>query len=266
MNNVVVQKIIAGKIPCYFVSPHLDDAALSAGGLIAHLSRHTRVIVITVFTHASPRPYTLSAKAFMKQCGYADADALFGDRRNEDAGACALVGAVPHHLGRVDALWRKIPSPRFLRRILSRLVPELLHVYPTYRLHIIRGKVSQNDAPLSEALGKDLKKIIGGRTESVVFCPLALRSHVDHALVRDACLANFDRVILWRDFPYHIRHAANAREIGVLGSEAFQWDAESEMKEKMAASYASQMQAMFPDGHIPLAPEVYYFPRGKKRV
>jgi len=52
MNNEIINNIIREKIPCFFISPHLDDAALSAGGLIAYLSQHTHVEVIDVFTEA----------------------------------------------------------------------------------------------------------------------------------------------------------------------------------------------------------------------
>jgi len=261
MNDRLIQKIIAEKAPCYFISPHLDDAALSAGGLIAHLSRHTRVEIVTVFTAASPRPYTLSAQAFLSQCGYSDADVLFSDRRNEDAEACSLVGATQRHLGQVDALWRKVPSPSVLRTTLARILPEFLHAYPTYRMHVIRGTVSAHDEPLRAALGEELRSSIGKSGEHVIFCPLALQSHVDHALVRDACLTNFDNVILWRDFPYNIENGLAPEEIDTIGNEAFQWGAEKEMKEEMVRSYTSQVKAMFPDGNIPLVPEVYYAPK-----
>jgi LmbE family N-acetylglucosaminyl deacetylase len=263
MNNHIVQKIITAKISCYFVSPHLDDAMLSAGGLLAYLSSHTQVDVVTVFTHASARPYTLSAETFLKQCGYTDADTLFDDRRNEDTNACAIVGITPHHLGQVDALWRKIPSPNFLRKTLSRILPEFLHVYPTYRMHIIRGGVSRHDTSLSNVLGEELKKIIGAQKEYALFCPLALRSHVDHVLVRDVCLAHFDNVFMWQDFPYNTRNSMDVKKTDALGIEAFRWDTEKEKKKEMIASYTSQVQAMFPDGNIPLMPEVYYAPREK---
>lgn len=263
MDNQLIKKIVADKIHCYFVSPHLDDAVFSAGGLIAYLSRYTQVEIVTVFTRASPRPYTLSAKAFLNQCAYTDADVLFEDRRSEDVGALTLVGIKPQHLVYVDALWRKISAPGLLRRMLSNVLPESLHAYPTYRLHIIRGGISRHDTPLLHTLSEELKKIVDTDKEYVLFCPLALRSHIDHVFVRDVCLANFDNVIMWRDFPYNMENGLSAGEIGALGDEAFRWDAEKEVKKKMMESYTSQTRAMFPDGNIPLVPEVYYSLRKK---
>lgn len=261
MNDRILQKIIADRIPCYFISPHLDDAVFSAGGLIAYLSRHTHVEVVTVFSNASSRPYTLSAETLLKQCGYKDADVLFDDRRNEDRKACALTGITPRHLGHADALWRKIPSPNIVRRMFSRILPEFLHAYPTYRMHIIRGEISRRDRSLMETLGKELVAIRAERKDAVIFCPLALRSHIDHKIVREVCLKNFERVLLWADFPYNVRTPASAKEIRALGAEAFRWETEKDVKKKMIESYASQTHTMFPDGNIPLVPEVFYSPR-----
>lgn len=267
MNDHAIQKIIADKIPCYFVSPHLDDAMFSAGGLIAYLSSRTRVEVITVFTNASPRPYTFSATQFLKQCAYADADTLFADRRNEDKNACAIIGVTSVHLGHTDALWRKVSSPGILRRMLSRILPEFLHAYPTYRLHIIRGGVSRHDKPLSMVLSEELKRIIGADKDYALFCPLAVRSHIDHVLVRDACLAVFakERVMLWKDFPYNIANPPGEKDIAPFAALAFSFDRPEEREKKlnMMRAYKSQVRAMFPGGNIPLASEVYYSPLKK---
>ncbi len=264
MNETIIEKIITERIPCYFISPHLDDAVLSAGGLIAYLSQYTQVEGISVFTTASPRPYTFSVRQFLRQCGYEDADQLFTSRREEDREAYSLVNIVPRHLGYVDALWRKISTPGFFRRLFSHILPEFVHVYPTYRIHIVRGKISRHDEGLMHNLGEALKALIGEDKQCVVFCPIALRSHIDHIFIRDVCLKNFENVILWSDFPYNIRNAASAGEIEAIGNEVFKWDSQKDIKEKMIKAYTSQTKAIFPDGTIPLVQEVYYSPR--KRI
>jgi LmbE family N-acetylglucosaminyl deacetylase len=261
MNTELIKKIIAEEIPCYFISPHLDDAALSAGGLIAYLSQHTKVEVVTVFTEASSKPYTLSAKAFLKQCGGEGANALFEMRRAEDKKAYSVVGIKPQLLSHVDALFRKIASPNVLRRALSRILPEFLHVYPTYRWHIVSDSVSRHDSQLMSFLAAELTAIVAPAADYVVFCPLALRSHIDHILTRDVCLKTFGNVIMWQDFPYNIRSAAEKNEVASLGDELFRFEGESETKAAMLRAYKSQVRAMFPDGEIPSTPEVYYSPR-----
>src|SRR3989304_10331904 len=94
----LTKQIINEKAPCLFISPHLDDAVLSAGDFILFLiEQKIPVTVITVFTKISPKPYTLSAKSFIRQCGYNDAELLFADRRNEDKEIFEKIGVQTDH-------------------------------------------------------------------------------------------------------------------------------------------------------------------------
>ena len=256
-----LQKIITGKIPCYFISPHLDDAALSAGGLITHLSKHTQVEVISVFTAASTPPYTLSVLRFLYRCGYTDTNQLLIDRKEEDRKAYSRIGITPHHLGYIDASWRKITSPSKFRQLLSRILPEFLHLYPIHQLHIARGAISSHDTDLMRSLGEELRALIANEKQFVIFCPLALKSHIDHVIVRDVCLKNFENVILWKDFPYNMKNVLGSKDDNPLATEVFRFEEEPEMKLGMIKEYTSQTKMMFPDGNIPLVPEVYYSPR-----
>ena len=104
----LTKQIINEKAPCLFISPHLDDAVLSAGDFILFLiEQKIPVTVITVFTKISPKPYTLSAKSFIRQCGYNDAELLFADRRSEDKEIFKKIGIQTEHFDFVDATWRK---------------------------------------------------------------------------------------------------------------------------------------------------------------
>jgi LmbE family N-acetylglucosaminyl deacetylase len=85
------------------VSPHLDDAALSVGAAIARATnRGVRVEVLTVFgcDPDSARP----TKGWDERAGFRTEGEAARARRSEDAGACALLGAVPTWLpfGSVD--------------------------------------------------------------------------------------------------------------------------------------------------------------------
>ena len=95
------------KSPCFFISPHLDDAVFSAGGLMIFLAKKNPVTVVNVFTEAGDLPYTLSAKKYLSVCEVDDARKLFEQRRNEDQKVLEKVGVKVVNLGFVDALWRK---------------------------------------------------------------------------------------------------------------------------------------------------------------
>src|ERR1700757_4655329 len=67
-----------------FVSPHLDDAVLSCGALLAHLARTCPVTVLTIFSSAAPpAKWGLAARKTLRDLGVTDAEALFEERRAE---------------------------------------------------------------------------------------------------------------------------------------------------------------------------------------
>ncbi len=70
----------------YFISPHLDDAILSAGALIYELKERGRVKIITVFTKGD--------KSFLK-------------RKVEDKNVCRFLKVGYLHLDFTDVMWRK---------------------------------------------------------------------------------------------------------------------------------------------------------------
>ena len=92
------------------VSPHLDDAAFSAGALLAGLAaRGARVRVVTVFTAGAPNPrdFALACQTDKGLSPNVDYMAL---RRAEDETAMAALGAQAVHLGLAEAPHRGYDS------------------------------------------------------------------------------------------------------------------------------------------------------------
>lgn len=197
----VLTKITEKKLHCFFISPHFDDAILSACGAILYLKRFVPLTVVNVFTEADDPPYTFSAKAHLKLCGVDSARLLYEKRKKQDRRALARLNLKPVNLGFVEALYRKRGS----QNIFTRLIPELGHIYPVYRLSILGGRVSIEDRVLKKDLEKSLKKIIREPDMSCIFCPAGIGGHVDHILVRDVCWQNFKNIIFWADFPYRMK-------------------------------------------------------------
>ena len=76
-----------------FLSPHLDDAVFSAGGLIHALTRGGwEVTVATVFTRSVPDPKGFALACQLDKGLPADLDYM-AVRRGEDRLACARLGA-----------------------------------------------------------------------------------------------------------------------------------------------------------------------------
>lgn len=258
----MIADIVERKKPCFFVSPHLDDAVLSAGGLLAYLARKVPVTLATVFTEAGELPYTFSIKSYLRQCGYKDAFQLFSERRKEDERLCRLLGIRHVHLGFVDALWRRRGRPGILRELLGKYIPEALYRYPIYRLHMLSGRMHREDTELKQAVVLALRSAFKHVFDPVVFSCGAVGSHVDHILVREACLEVSETVIQWSDFPYNARaknisDAIASIDFSSLGlASAFFGD-----KKRLIELYQTQVPAMFPGGVIPLGQERYRIAR-----
>ncbi len=199
----VLKRIISGKKECFFISPHLDDAIFSVGGIISYLAGRTNVYIINVFTKASRGPYTLSARRAI--LGKAkDAQDLYRIRKIEDKRVFESLGVKSLNLGFTEALYRRtnIRKLKKLTMFLGKVFPEFLFLYPTYWFHINRGKIHQEDNELIEKISKKLRKLIPKRKKVLIFCPLADNSHVDHLLVKEAVCRNFKNVWFWQDLPY----------------------------------------------------------------
>ena len=204
------------------VSPHLDDAAFSAGGTLWQLADSgAEVVVATAFTATVPQPQGFALACQLDKGLGAEVDYM-ALRRGEDAVAQDFLGANPLHLGLPEAPHRGYDSPAALF-----------------------GPTLPDDDALTRVVGA-LERELTGRDVTLVLGPQALGSHVDHRHVRDAVAlwASRRRIPLasWRDAPYVIREpqASTGREVPVgLGEAALQ------AKVRACAAYASQLGFQF---------------------
>ncbi|PAX08637.1 PIG-L deacetylase family protein [Sphingomonas lenta] len=160
------------------VSPHLDDAAFSAGGTLAHYARDGGgVTVVTCFTGnvAQPRGFALACQLDKGLGPEVDYMAL---RRGEDERACQVIGATPVHLPFLEAPHRGYES-----------APALF------------GRRLATD-DMADRLAPELARLVEGAT--LILGPLGIGDHVDHHIVREALerVADAERLCLWEDWPY----------------------------------------------------------------
>jgi LmbE family N-acetylglucosaminyl deacetylase len=214
----------------FYLSPHLDDAVLSCGGLIANqVAGGEGVMVLTVCAgDPGQEPYSEFAQAQHARWG----GAMVGDRRTEDRMACGRLGASVVHLDLPDAIYRRGPSGEVL--------------YPSEEA--IFGMPHPSESTLAVSLANRLTTACPMSAQ--VYCPSAMGGHVDHRLTRLAAeRADWD---LWyyQDFPYAARGGNLPPDLPLPPGEEVVFPLSSEEIQAWAAAiseYPSQLPTFWPD-------------------
>ena len=219
-----------------FVSPHLDDAALSCGGAIAHLvGGGASVTVVTVFTADPPAGQPLSTLAHRAHASWELGDRPFAARRDEDLAAMQLLGAHAEHLGLLDAIYRRSASGEAL-----------------YSDPLVSPAAEDAERFLPRLVAAIEASALGASPLTRVFCPAATGGHVDHTLARQAAeqVVDAERIVYYSEYPYSARPGVSAGvpsdaaafSLHTLTLTADELDARIEA----VASYASQLRGLFP--------------------
>ena len=166
-----------------FLSPHLDDAALSCGGQIAQATREgAKVLVISVFAGDPPEGELSSLARELHQL-WGHAQEPFVARRAEDVASSAVLHADFEHWDFHDAIYRRDFDGRLLYG--SRL------------------QLFADPDPADASLLGELTRRFSAFAGLAVRAPMAIGGHVDHRLVRLAAeAAKLDGLELYEDFPY----------------------------------------------------------------
>jgi LmbE family N-acetylglucosaminyl deacetylase len=168
------------------LSPHLDDAAFSAGGTLSRLAAEGwRVVVATLFTASVPDP-TGFALACQLDKGLGPTIDYMALRRGEDSEACRALGAEPRWLPFPEAPHRRYGT-----------AAELFG--PT-----------RDDDGVVPALSEAIAALLAEFTPDLLLAPQTVGGHVDHVQAVRALDAARPAapVLWWRDFPYILREAA----------------------------------------------------------
>lgn len=219
-----------------YLSPHLDDVALSCGGQIAqHVRRGQSVLIVTVMAGDPPAESVSGYAQSLHDRWQLVADAAAG-RRQEDLIACRILGADARHWHVPDCIYR--------------LDPQSGEPYYVSDEDIF-GKVADEEAWLVDALANQMQALPAHARRAV---PLTAGNHVDHQLVRLAAERCFGAGALdyYEDYPYAQIDGAVA---AVTGVEESAWQAEvwpltpEAVEAKIAAvrAYQSQLSTFFAD-------------------
>ena len=92
-----------------------------------------------------------------------------------------------------------------------------------------------------------------------MFAPLGVGRHVDHLLART--VGERLGAVLYADFPYTARDP-EGEAVAAGAAARGRGPTDLAAKRPVIAGYRTQVDALFPDGEIPLRPETYYAPPG----
>ena len=264
MQSEPLIEAIDGLSDLIVLSPHLDDAVLSCGALMNYAREKMRVTAVTFFTQGSEPPYTYSARSYLRQTRSHHADSLFLARRAEDQAVLESAGISYVHVGLTEILFRRRTRP-LLDRLpwAGRLIPELSYMYPTYRLHVIRGGISLDDAGTIHSI-IDTIDHLSPESSTLFLAPLAVGGHKDHVLVRTAAELSRKRVGYYSDFPYNTRYCIDRSFVQRISLVQASWSHDVAAKLPLIREYRTQVNEIFPGGEIPVVPEVYLLPGQSK--
>jgi LmbE family N-acetylglucosaminyl deacetylase len=208
------------------VSPHLDDAALSAGACLAALAAEgADVTVLTVFAGTPREALSPIARGLHRRCGLPETARAIRTRRAEDRRAATVLGARAIHAPLLDAVYRRGADGGWLCTHDRAVVAPGLPPEPD-----VAERVRDAVAAACRAL-----------RPHVVMTSAGAGGHVDHRLVRDAtrAAAGAHDLLFWEDLPYAITRPAGVESVAPLVARAP--DAAWQRKWAAVGCYTSQL-------------------------
>lgn len=168
-----------------YISPHLDDVALSCGGLVwEQVQAGNRVQIWTICAGDPPKEgISQFAQGLHRRWGAGES--VYEVRRTEDKNSCAVLGAEYVHWDYQDCIYRIDQDTGI----------------PFYDSEeALRAGLSLKEGSLVRDIASRL--ISSSFEDDILICPLAIGGHVDHLLARKAAESIHKKLVYYQDFPY----------------------------------------------------------------
>lgn len=230
-----------------FFSPHLDDAVLSCGGLIAGLKNKSSTLVVSIFSDVGQGTTSEFGEMFINTCGYKNGFSLIRERKIEEKRAAEKLG--------YDFLFLDFPDAffRFERKIFSKK-----YFYDSRKT--LFGKLDEKDKLIIAVIKKRLKDIIKKifTKDGRLYFPLTVGNHIDHQIINKIgysfLLEKFvsnKRTYFYEDFPYIARATDRDRLRNGLQEKGLKLKKELiskknlQLKYESILAYQSQIECLF---------------------
>lgn len=218
-----------------YLSPHLDDAALSCGGSIARfVAAGDAVLVVNICSGSLPADASFSPFAQQTHQAWGLAPATVVEQRlHEDIEALETLGADSYQCDLLDAIYRR-PADYVDDATLF-------------------GAVAPDDSLVAQILAH-LEPLVARFPGAIIYTPLGVGNHVDHQAAYLAAMTLAQRgstVACYEDLPYAtVPGALEARLARIGGADLFlptvtAIDATLARKISAIEAYASQLRTLF---------------------
>jgi LmbE family N-acetylglucosaminyl deacetylase len=211
-----------------YISPHLDDAALSAGGFLYDQSQAGIPVEIWTIICGYPPPGELTpfAQVLHHVWGTGTAEETVKLRRAEDVEAARILGVETVHFDIPDCIYRRGPDtePLYLD----------IYVQPHAAEAQLPDQIAQTIAPRLHP-------------DDQVICQLGVGDHVDHILVRQAA-EQLNRPLWYTaDLPYLFKQPGELAPLVAGMEESVYAITEAGLRAwvEAALAYESQLSSLF---------------------
>lgn len=218
-----------------YLSPHLDDAVLSCGGMIhRQVQTGERVVVVTVCAGDPPSGLLSEFAQGLHTRWKTPRDAV-NARREEDLAALTLLSAEAIHLTVPDCIYRTDPTtgrPLYVSE--EALFRQLLAA----------------DTALIRRTATKVSSLLQGFRRPRLYAPLAVGQHVDHQLTRQAAEAAGSVYAYFEDYPYAAREtdlSHHSLTRGFSPTVVPLTHANLQAKVRAIAAYSSQISSFWSD-------------------
>ena len=167
-----------------FLSPHLDDVALSCGGLVWELCQRGKIVEIWTMMSGFPTDEDYSEFAQQNHRAWGmSGRGVIQIRRAEDRAACAFLGAAYRHFDWLDAIYRRDPGS---------LQP------------LVESNESLFGKPPEDTLVREIAQCLQVEVpdNTMLVFPMGLGNHIDHRAVVQAGKDFTGTMVYYADYPY----------------------------------------------------------------
>ncbi len=179
-----------------YLSPHLDDAVLSCGGLIWEQVQSGEPVEVWTLCagYPPPTPLTPVAEALHTRWQTSASDAV-STRRAEDEAACRRVSAAWRHFDLPDCVYRRLPDGEAVVTTDQGMFAPI-HPGEAYLVDWVYDQLRS-----SQPAGAQL------------VAPMTVGGHMDHRIVRSAAERLGGDLLYYADFPYAAQHPQELADV-----------------------------------------------------